>query len=356
MRGTLRFNQDATCAASASRHGAHLYTTIPLGRIVHKRLGAPVAIAEPLASTALLALVHAGASTTGESPRRLQLWNMAIDSPICELSFSSAVLAVRMNRARLVAVLETRTHIFELSSMRLLHTLETAPNRRGIAELCTDADVSYCALPAHRVGLVLLFDARNLCRLATVQSRRSSALAALAISSSGGLLATASEKGTVIHVHALPHGDVLHSFRRGSLAANIYSLSFSVGDPARAESAADGGPSFLCAAASSGTVHVWSVAAQRGATQSPTSSAGASSQLAKLSGLSGERAYAHVHLASSIASGGTFVASVRERGDDEGAPSLWILCESGVWLLYRFDAVRGGECELVDERRISRES
>ena len=41
-----------------------------------------------------------------------------------------------MNAARLVAVLERRVHIFELGSMRLLHSLSTPRNPHGADSIC----------------------------------------------------------------------------------------------------------------------------------------------------------------------------------------------------------------------------
>lgn len=40
------------------------------------------------------------------------------------------------------------------------------------------------------------------------------------------MLATASDKGTVIRVFSLPNGDRVHEFRRGTYPAKIYSISF----------------------------------------------------------------------------------------------------------------------------------
>ncbi len=90
------------------------------------------------------------------SPRRLQIVNTKVcslcqaahsvpfrtqadlDSPdtqrqsvICELLFPTTILAVRMNRKRLIVVLELEIYIYDISTMKLLHTLETGPNPDG---------------------------------------------------------------------------------------------------------------------------------------------------------------------------------------------------------------------------------
>jgi autophagy-related protein 18 len=52
-------------------------------------------------------------------------------STICELTFPTMVLAIRMNRLRLVVVLEDLMYIYDMSNIRLLHTIETSPNPSG---------------------------------------------------------------------------------------------------------------------------------------------------------------------------------------------------------------------------------
>merc|ERR1712023_238040 len=63
--------------------------------------------------------------------------------------------------------------------------------------------------------------------------------------SDGSMLATTSEKGTVIRVFDTPEGNMLYSFRRGSYQAEVYSLAFN------RES------TLIAASSSSGTVHAF---------------------------------------------------------------------------------------------------
>lgn len=52
-------------------------------------------------------------------------------STICELLFPTTILAVKLNRRRLVVVLEDEIYIYDISNMKLLHTIETSPNPQG---------------------------------------------------------------------------------------------------------------------------------------------------------------------------------------------------------------------------------
>jgi autophagy-related protein 18 len=53
-----------------------------------------------------------------------------------------------------------------------------------------------------------------------------SPLSCIALNNDGTLLATASEKGTILRVFSIPDAQKLYQFRRGSIPARIYSMSF----------------------------------------------------------------------------------------------------------------------------------
>lgn len=52
-------------------------------------------------------------------------------SLITELTYSSAILAVKLNRKRLTVVLEDFIYLYDISNMKLLYILETSPNPDG---------------------------------------------------------------------------------------------------------------------------------------------------------------------------------------------------------------------------------
>lgn len=52
-------------------------------------------------------------------------------STICELTFPTTILGVKLNRKRLVVVLEERIYVYDISNMKLLHEIETSANPNG---------------------------------------------------------------------------------------------------------------------------------------------------------------------------------------------------------------------------------
>ncbi|CAG8622023.1 5293_t:CDS:2 [Cetraspora pellucida] len=190
-----------------------------------------------------------------------------------------ALVAVKLNRRRLIVVLEQTIFIYDISNMKLLHTIDTSPNPNGdylsaICALSPSNENCYIAYPSpvpspsspfsnhstqHTApsGDVLIFDALSLQVVNVVQAHKSP-VAYVAINSEGTLLATASDKGTVIRVFSIPNAQKLHQFRRGSYPARIHSISFNLVS------------SLLCVSSDTETVHVFKLVGNTGGPNSNT--------------------------------------------------------------------------------------
>ena len=67
---------------------------------------------------------------------------------ICNYSYSNTILAVKMNRARLVVCLEDSLFIHNIRDMKILHTIrETPPNPKGLCALSINSDNCFLAYP-----------------------------------------------------------------------------------------------------------------------------------------------------------------------------------------------------------------
>ncbi|TPX73008.1 hypothetical protein SpCBS45565_g00338 [Spizellomyces sp. 'palustris'] len=210
-----------------------------------------IGIVEMLFCTSLVALVGAG-EQPAFSPRRLQITNTKRQSTICELTFVTAILAVKLNRKRLVVVLEEHIYIYDISNMKLLHTIDTSPNPNALCALSPSSDNCYLAYPPNTSGAageLLIFDAINLQAINILQAHKSP-LSCIAFNYDGTMVATASDKGTVIRVFAVPTGQKLFQFRRGTYPARIYSISFNLDN------------TLLCVSSATDTVHVFKLVSE----------------------------------------------------------------------------------------------
>jgi len=152
-----------------------------------------------------------------------------LGTEICQYSYSNTILAVKLNRARLVVCLEESLYIHNIRDMKVLHTIrDTPPNPKGLCALSINSDNCFLAYPGSTTtGEVQLFDAFNLQAKLMIPAH-DAPLAAIAFNPSGSKLATASERGTVIRLFSVLDGTRLIEFRRGvKRCAHVYSLAFS---------------------------------------------------------------------------------------------------------------------------------
>ena len=191
------------------------------------------------------------------SPRRLVLLNATTRAQIGELRFEGRVEAVLMSPPRLVVLAAHAAHVHDT---RTLARLAALPAPRGaVAALtpCAEGE-GPCLLALSAggdagpgAGRVAVHDLLAGTVLTALDAHRSP-VRALAWHANGGLLATASDRGTVVRVHYLSQstrGAPAAQLRRGAAPAAIQALAFSppgVWPP-------------LLAAASERTVHVWRV-------------------------------------------------------------------------------------------------
>ncbi|KAG6013202.1 autophagy protein [Claviceps lovelessii] len=273
----ITFNQDYTCLAVGTSRGFRIYHTDPFSRIYSSDDG-NIAVIEMLFSTSLVALIL--------SPRHLIIQNTKRASVICELTFPSAVLAVRLNRKRLAVVLEEEIYLYDISNMSLLYIIPTSPNPTAICALSPSSENCFIAYPlpkpreepdsrrpnhappqstyvAPTSGEVLVFDTLSLKAINVIEAHRSP-LSCICLNNDGSLLATASETGTIIRVFSVPRGQKLYQFRRGTYPSTIYSMSFNLSS------------TLLCVSSTSDTVHIFRLSSPVNTTvaaaiESPTS-------------------------------------------------------------------------------------
>lgn len=222
----VNFNQDCTSLAVGSKVGYRLYSLSGIDTLeqIYSNATEDTCLVERLFSSSLVAVVSLTA------PRTLKVCHFKKGTEICNYSYSNTILAVKLNRARLVVCLEESLYIHNIRDMKVLHTIrDTPPNPQGLCALSINNDNCYLAYPgSSTIGEVQIFDANNL-HAKTMIPAHESPLAALAFSPNGMRIASASEKGTVIRVFLVADGTKLFEFRRGvKRCVAISCLAFSM--------------------------------------------------------------------------------------------------------------------------------
>ena len=120
-------------------------------------------------------------------------------------SYTNTILSVKLKRKRLVICLEDRLYIHSLEDDLSVKWVirNIPPNPSGLFALSVLEDRCYIAYPAtQRSGEVLIFDATQLKNKILIPAH-DNPLASLSFNQQSTMLASASEKETVIRVHKM---------------------------------------------------------------------------------------------------------------------------------------------------------
>ncbi|XP_043465013.1 WD repeat domain phosphoinositide-interacting protein 2 isoform X2 [Leptopilina heterotoma] len=342
----VNFNQDCTSLAVGSKSGYKIFSLSSvdhLGKIFENDTE-DVFIVERLFNSSLLAMVSLS------SPRKLKVCHFKKGTEICNYSYSNTILAVKLNRARLVVCLEESLYIHNIRDMKVLHTIrETPPNLAGLCTLSINSDNCYLAYPgSNTIGEVQIFDATNL-QAKTMIPAHDSPLAALAFSPNGTKVATASEKGTVIRVFNVNDGTKLFEFRRGvKRCVSISSLAFSMDSM------------FLCCSSNTETVHIFKLEEPKEAPQQqPEEAQSWMGYLTKAVSASANylpsqvtdvfnqgRAFASVHLPFQGLKNVCAITTIQK------VLRLLVASADGYLYVYNLDTNEGGDCTLLKQHRL----
>ncbi len=208
----------------------------------------------------ILALIGGGQDPL--YPRnKVMLWDDYKAKCFAELEFRSEVLNVRLRRDKIVVVLQKMVYVYNFADLALLNKHDTFVNPLGLCALCADHNNTVLACPAIKPGHVRLdlFDINK----SHVIAAHSGELTQLVLNLEGTLLATASDKGTLVRVWDTVTGAKVREFRRGTTAATIYSIAFSRNS------------NYIIVGSDKGTVHVYALYDKNSAAAAAISAAAA---------------------------------------------------------------------------------
>ncbi|KHJ48204.1 hypothetical protein D918_01472 [Trichuris suis] len=233
--------------------GLRIYNSDPLVELasLDQEVTGSVKLCIMLHRTNLIALVGGGPRQKF-SDHSVMIWDDDKKCFVAEFAFPSEVLSLKMSHAKLVVVLRKQVHVFSFpGTPTKLVSLETRENPHGLCALSADLTMEYLAFPGYRTGSVQLTNLKLLSRSSSaspsVINAHDSELACISLNCQGSLLATASERGTLIRIFSTQKKTKLLEVRRGSDPASIYSIRFN------SES------SFISVTSDKGTVHVFAI-------------------------------------------------------------------------------------------------
>lgn len=208
---SVSWNQDYGCFAAGTSRGFRIYNCSPFKETLRRDLQTGgFKIIEMLFRCNILALVGTKANKQ-HPPNNVIIWDDYQSRIIGEFSFRSEVRGVKLRRDRVVVVLEHKIYVYDFMDLKLLHQIETLANPRGICCLSHHLNTSVLACPGLLQGQVRV-EHFGL-NVTTLINAHDSKIACLTLTTDGLLLATASERGTLIRIFNTMDGSRLQEVK-----------------------------------------------------------------------------------------------------------------------------------------------
>lgn len=180
---------------------------------------------------------------------RLVFWSLRLNQLTKEICLDRELMGIKIHKQFVAIILLEKIFIVNQKG-KLVRILKTFKNPLGICAISTQKEPAL-AFPDIERGSVQIFRL-NLLKSITIKAHDNE-ITAIALTPKADYVATASSKGTLIRVFDTSLGNTIKEFRRGAKPSIIYSLAFNeTGD-------------FLCCTSSSGTIHLFDILRDEGA-------------------------------------------------------------------------------------------
>ena len=220
----INFNQDASCFAVGTETGFRIYNTNPYKGTFIRDLNGGIGIIEMLYRSNILALVGGG-KCPKFAPNKVVIWDDHQAKVLSEMRFINNVKNVKLKRDKIFVVCENKIYVFNFRNFELIESIETFYNPKGLISVSSSNTNSILAFPKkENRGHVFIKDYDN--KIEVEISAHKNNLICIQLNNNGSLLATASEKGTLIRIFNTKTKDLIKEFRRGSETAEIFSIAF----------------------------------------------------------------------------------------------------------------------------------
>ncbi|OEH75130.1 wd g-beta repeat-containing protein [Cyclospora cayetanensis] len=264
---SMAFNQDGSCFIAGTSEGFRVYTSSPLTEFV-RREGSNWPD-RGVHTAAMLFRTNVFATVSKLENRKVKFWDDSRRRFIGELRSRQPVKSVCLTRDVLAMVTDFAVYVYLSDQMRPINIIHTGSNERGLCALASGGILGcwLLACPAVAGGAVRVHGGSSSTAGApdeasqggttaesgianhVFQAHRTQ-LAALVFNSQGTLLATASEKGTVLRIFRASDGQLMQQLRRGTQISLISCIAIRSDDR-------------FAAIASSETLHIFLLCSQQ---------------------------------------------------------------------------------------------
>ena len=243
----VSFNQDSSCFALGTQRGFKIYSSYPLNEPYERILDGGIGIVEMLYKSNILALVGGG-KCPKYNKNKVIIWDDYQKKVVAELKFTTSVINVKLKRDKIFVVCVKRIFIFNFQNYQNIDIIDTYDNPKGLIGINKDQNQTVVAFPVVNDKEKGFIKVKNYDKVKEILIHaHDSIISYISVYNEGTILASASDKGTIIRIHRISDGILLQEFKRGKEKAEINYICF------------DNFGKFLAATSDRGTIHIWSM-------------------------------------------------------------------------------------------------
>ena len=245
----LSFNQDSSLFCIGTNKGFRVFTSNPFKCVGKRDISGGIGIVEILNNTNIFALVGTE-DNLKFGPNKVILWNELKQKVENQLIVSNNVKNIKIKRTKIFIIEENNILVFTLGNYEKIDSLKTFTNKIGIFGISLDPKINMISYPSPDAGKIITKDYDNKIEgdfIVSEINAHKNEIIALVMNYDGSLIASASERGTIIKIFKSKDGSLLQELRRGTEPAEIYSLAF------------DFKSRFIACSSNKGTVHIFNI-------------------------------------------------------------------------------------------------
>jgi WD40 repeat protein len=243
----ISFNQDGSCFCLGTKKGFFVYNTSPLKMLSFREFNEGINIVEMLKKTNILALVEESDKDTDLLNNKLIIWDDHQNKRISELKLDSEILNVKIKLDKIIVSTNNNyLYLIEITTLEINSVFQMYENSNGLFAVSMDDKILVVAFPYKYTGYVKIKKFNSKENIPSVNAHDTN-ISFLTLSNDGNLLATSSERGTLIRIFSAFNGEMIQELRRGAKTSLIYHITFDMNNK------------FLACSSSSGTVHIFSI-------------------------------------------------------------------------------------------------
>ena len=333
------FNQNSSSYCIGTDKGYTIYKSVPLNDYYIRELNGGVGIISMFNNSNILALVGGGKRPF--SPQnKLVIWNDATSKTICEITVDFKIKNIKIKDSLICIIGENKIKVYYYNSLdnvkdyKEIDNIETLKNKNGIFGLNLNPQKHIISHLSKKIGEVIIKkyskkDNKINSKNKSISAHQSE-ITCMSLNYDGDLLASCSEKGTIIRLFSTSKGELIKELRRGTDYAEIYSLNFDLNSQ------------YLICSSSKGTIHIFNVKKNEGA-KNPKSFLSSIGSYLNIQNdyLKNEWSFSQYHIDFK---GKNIVSFCPESNN------FVVLTENGMYYRSCFSPSNGGECGTVQKK------